>query len=87
MICLSLPDLLHLIYTTMFKINNQQGPTVQHRELCLIFWEYYINGKRFFKKIDTCLCITESLCCTPETNTTSLINCAPIKINFFKKRL
>ena len=36
------------------------------------------GGKNWFsgireknlKKIDTCVCITESLCCTPETNTT-----------------
>ena len=30
-------------------------------------------GKTFEKK-NTCICITESLCCTPETNTTLLIN-------------
>ena len=28
------------------------------------------NGKR----IDSCICIGKSLCCTPETNTTLLIN-------------
>ena len=27
------------IHTTTYKIDNQQGPTVQHRELCLIFWD------------------------------------------------
>ena len=37
------------------------------------------------KRIDTCICITESLCCTPETNTTLLINYAPIwNENFLK---
>ena len=25
------------VHTTVFKIDNQQGPTVQHRELCSIF--------------------------------------------------
>lgn len=25
------------IYSIIYKINNQQGPTVQQRELCLIF--------------------------------------------------
>ena len=29
------------------------------------------------KKKDTCTCITESLCCTPETKTTLLINYTP----------
>ena len=30
--------------------------------------------KVFYKK-DTCVCITDSPCCTPENNTTLLINC------------
>ena len=25
-------------HTTIYKIDNQQGPTVQHRELYSIFW-------------------------------------------------
>ena len=32
--------------------------------------------------MDTCICITESVCCTPEINTTLLMNYAPIKQNF-----
>ena len=35
-------------------------------------------GKESKKRVDGCICITESLCCTPETNTTLLINYAPI---------
>jgi len=31
-------------------------------------------GKEFEKKGDIGMCITESLCCTPEANTTLLIN-------------
>ena len=31
-------------------------------------------GKELEKRTDICICITESLCCTPETNTTLLIN-------------
>ena len=57
------------VYTAMFKIDNQQGPTLQHREFCSIFCKN-LNGKRIWKRIDTCICITESLCCTPEINTT-----------------
>ena len=37
-----------------------------------------LNGKRIWKRIDTCICITESFCCIPETNTTLLITYAPI---------
>ena len=65
------------VHTTIFKINNQQGPTVQHKERCSIFCNK-LNGKRIGERIDTCICITESLCCTPETNTTLLINYTPI---------
>ena len=31
-----------------------------------------LNGERIWKRIDTCICITEPLCYTPETNTTLL---------------
>ena len=57
------------VNTTVYKTGNPQGPSVQHRELCLILCNN-LNGKRIWKRIDTCICITESLCCTPETNTT-----------------
>ena len=33
------------IYTTIYKIDNQQGPTVQHRELCSILYNN-LYGKR-----------------------------------------
>ena len=33
---------------------------------------------KFWKRIDTCICITELLCCTSETNTTWLVNYIPI---------
>ena len=33
--------------------------------------------------MDICICITDPLCCTPETNTTFYVNYMPIK--FLKK--
>ena len=36
-------------------------------------------GKEFEKKVGTCICITESLCCTLETNTTLFINFTPVQ--------
>ena len=48
-------------------MDNQQGPTVGHREFCSIFYNN-LNGKRIWKRIDTCICITESLCCALEAN-------------------
>ena len=66
-------------------MDNQQGPTVQHKELCSILCNN-LNGRRIWKRIDTRTYITESLCCTPETNTTLLINCSPNKIKIKKKK-
>ena len=54
-------------HSTIYKIDNQQRPTVEHRELYSIFWDN-LYQKRILKRMD--ICITESLCCTPETNTT-----------------
>ena len=72
-----------------------------YRENCLSLWWEKIhnkmsscnwsvlcnnpNRKIIWKIIDTCVCITESFCCTPETNTTLLINCNPIQIKSLKK--
>ena len=64
------------VYTAIFKIHNQQGPTIEPRELCSIFCNN-LNRKRIRKRIDTYMCIAESLCCTPETSTPLLINYAP----------
>ena len=43
-------------------------------------------GKEFEKRRDTCICVTKSLCCTPETNTTLLINYAPIENKILKNK-
>ena len=47
------------VYTAIFKMDNQQGPTVLHRELCLKFCKN-INGKRICKEIDIrkCACVS-----------------------------
>ena len=58
------------VHAGIFKISNQEGLTVQLRELCSILYNS-LNGKRIWKRIDKC--ITKSLCCTFETNT--IINC------------
>ena len=54
---------------TLYIRYNQQGPIVLHGEIYLVF-----GGKLYEKKIRErvaiCIFITESFCCTPETNTT-----------------
>ena len=41
-------------YTAVFKMDNQEGPTVEHRELCSILCNN-LNGKRIGKIIATCV--------------------------------
>ena len=43
----------------------------------LLYWELGPIWERTWKRINTCICITESPCCPPETNTTLLINYTP----------
>ena len=44
-------------------------------------------GKEFEKEIDMCICTVQSLCYTPETNRTLLINYAPIQNKTLKKKI
>ena len=63
----------------VFKMDNQQGPTVWHMVLCsMLYGSLY--GRGFGGIIDTCICMAESLCCPPETITALLIGYTPIKI-------
>ena len=48
--------------------DKQQGPNVQHRELYSIFYDKPMEKNILKKK--AYICITESLCCTAEINTT-----------------
>ena len=53
---------------SIHRMDKQQGPTVQHRELYSIFCDKP-DGKEYVKEY-IYICITESLCCTSEINTT-----------------
>ena len=59
-----------LVYTALFKIDNQQGPTRQHSERCSVL-HGSLDG-RFLGRMDACVCMAESLHCSPETITTLL---------------
>ena len=56
-------------HNTIYKIDNQQRPTVYHRVTYSILCNN-LYGKRLWKGIGMCICINDLLCCTPETNTT-----------------
>ena len=59
-----------------YKMDNQQGPMVLHRELS-VMWQ--LGWEESVRRVDTCRCMAESLCCPPETITILLISYTPIK--------
>ena len=65
-------------HTAIFKMNNPQGPTVQHRKL---WWMLRgaPNGRGIWRRMDTCICMAEALSCPPGTVTTLLIRHTPIQ--------
>ena len=65
------------VHTAVFKMENQQGPAVEHKELCLMSCGSP-DGRGVWGRMDTCLCVAESLCCSSETITTLLISYSPM---------
>ena len=63
------------VYTAIFKMDNQKGPIVQHRELYSVLCAS-LNGRGIWGRMDTCMCMTESLLCSPKTATSLLIGYA-----------
>ena len=65
------------VHTAIFKMDNPQGPTVQHREVCLMLYggldERGVQGR-----METCISMADFLCCPPETPTL-LIGYIPIQ--------
>ena len=64
------------VHNAIFKVDNQQGPTVQHMELCSVLCGSP-DGRGVQGRMDTCTCIAESLCCPPKTIITLLISYTP----------
>ena len=54
-------------------MDNQEGPTVEHTELCSMLCGS-LDGRVVWGRIDTCICMSESLCCSPETVMTLFVN-------------
>ena len=67
------------VHTAIFKMDNQQGPTVEHRELCSKLCGR-LDGREVWERMDTCICMAESLYCPSETVTILLISYTPIKM-------
>ena len=69
-------------------MGNQQGPIVQHRELCSLLCSS-LYGRRVWGRMDTYICMAESLHCSPETIMTLLIRYTSIqnkKLKIKKKK-
>ena len=70
-------------------MDNQQGPAVQHMELRSMLGGS-LDGRGVWGRVGTCICIAESLHCSPEIVTTLLTSHAPTqnkklrKYKFFK---
>ena len=58
-------------HTAVFNMESQQGPAVQHREVCSMS-RGSRDGTGVYGRMDTCICLSESLHCSPETVTTLL---------------
>ena len=61
------------MHTAVFKMEDQQGPTVEHKELCSMLCGS-LHGRGVWGRMDTCIGMTESLHCSPETITTLFVN-------------
>ena len=48
-------------------MDNQQGPTVQNKELCSML-SGSVEGRGVWGRMDICICMAESLCYPPETH-------------------
>ena len=64
------------VYTAVFKTDNQQGLTIQHRELCSML-SGSLDGRGVWGRTDTLMCMAESLRCSPETIRTLLNSYTP----------
>ena len=51
-------------------MDNQQGPTIQHKELCSVLCGN-LDRTAVWGRMVACVCMAELLCCAPET----VINC------------
>ena len=60
-------------------MGNQQGPTVQRMELYSTLYGN-LDGKQVWRQMYACICMTESLHCSPVTISTLLIGDTQYKI-------
>ena len=74
---------LKFFLTAIFKMDNQQGPTIYDKELCSILCDS-LDRRVVWGRMNTYICIAESLCSLPETITTLLTGYTPIQNKKYK---
>ena len=72
---------LKFFLTAIFKMDNQQGPTIYDKELCSIS---SLDRRVVWGSMNTYICIAESLCSLPETITTLLTGYTPTQNKKYK---
>ena len=70
-------------YTLLYLPDNQQRPNVQHTEFCSMLCAS-LDESGVWWRMDACMCMTESLHCSPESTITLLISHIPIQNKKFK---
>ena len=67
-------------------MDNHQGPAIQPMELCSML-RGSLDERGIWGRMDTCICMAESLCCSLETVTTLFIDYACLLSHFSHVRL
>ena len=61
------------VHTAVLKTDHQQGPDVEHRELCSLLCGS-LDGRGVWEKVETYMCMAESLCYSSGSIITLLVN-------------
>ena len=70
-------DMYTLLYLKWITDKVLLYSRFQHRKLCSMLCGSWV-GRRVWGRMNTCVCMAESLCCPPETIITVLIGYIPI---------
>ena len=63
-------------------MDNKQGHAIEHMKLCSMLCGS-VDGRGVWRRMETCICMAESLYCSPETITTLLNGYTPIENKVF----
>ena len=73
------------IHSAIFKMDNQQKPILLHMELCSVLYAS-LDEREVWRRMDTCICMAESLHSSPEIIKILLIGYTAIQNDFSVKK-